>query len=92
MIDHVVSKSACPIRLTAERWTHISEEHCELAGLRAEVPETVLRPERFLLGGDEELDGEERGTGYFSGDVFGHPRWRSVNSRCPVRLSAMARH
>ena len=66
MIDHVVSKSACPIRLTAERWTHISEEHCELAGLRAEVLETVLRPER-LLGGDEELDGVERGTGYLSG-------------------------
>ena len=27
----------------------------ELAGLRAEVLETVLRPERILLGGDEEL-------------------------------------
>jgi hypothetical protein len=55
MIDCVVSKSGCPIRLTAERWTHITEEHCELAGLRAEVLETVLRPERILLGGDEEL-------------------------------------
>jgi hypothetical protein len=43
------------IRLTAERWTHITEEHCELAGLRADVLETVLRPERILLGGDEEL-------------------------------------
>lgn len=55
MIDHVVSKSGCPIRLTAERWKHITEEHCELAGLRAEVLETVLQPERILLGGDEEL-------------------------------------
>jgi CMP-2-keto-3-deoxyoctulosonic acid synthetase len=55
MIDHVVSKSCYLIRLTAERWTHITEEHCELAGLRAEVLETVLRPERILLGGDEEL-------------------------------------
>lgn len=55
MIDCVVSKSGCPIRLTAERWTHVTEEHCELAGLRADVLETVLRPERILLGGDEEL-------------------------------------
>lgn len=55
MIDRVVSKSGCPIRLTAERWTHITEEHCELAGLRAEVLEIVLRPERILVGGDEEL-------------------------------------
>jgi hypothetical protein len=55
MIDHVVSENGYPIRLTAERWTHITEEHCELAGLRAEVLETVLRPERILLGGDEEL-------------------------------------
>lgn len=34
---------------------HITEAHCELAGLRAEVLETVLGPERILTGGDGEL-------------------------------------
>jgi hypothetical protein len=33
---------------------HISEEHCELAGLRSEVVETLSQPERILLGGDGE--------------------------------------
>ena len=42
------------IRLTDERWSHITEEHCELAGLRSEVLETVDQPERILLGGDGE--------------------------------------
>ena len=55
MIDRMVSKNGVSIRLTDERWTHITEEHCELAGLRAEVLETVVRPERILLGGDGEL-------------------------------------
>lgn len=55
MIDLVVSKGGIPIRLTDERWAHITEEHCELAGLRSEVLETVLQPERILLGGDGEL-------------------------------------
>jgi hypothetical protein len=44
-----------PIRLTDERWTHISEEHCELAGLRLEVLETVANPERIFAGGAGEL-------------------------------------
>ena len=55
MIDQVVSKSGVPIRLTDERWAHITEEHCELAGLRSEVVETVSHPDRILLGGDGEL-------------------------------------
>ena len=54
MIDRVVSKSNVPIRLTDERWAHITEAHCELAGLRSEVVETVSQPERILLGGDGE--------------------------------------
>lgn len=49
MIDRVVSKGGIAIRLTDERWVHISEEHCELAELRSEVVETVLRPNRILL-------------------------------------------
>ena len=55
MIDEAVSKSGVVIRLTDERWAHIAEEHCELAGLRSEVLETVLLPERILVGGEGEL-------------------------------------
>ena len=47
MIDCVVSKNGVAIRLT--------EEHCELAGLRSEVLAAVVQPERVLLGGDGEL-------------------------------------
>ena len=55
MVDRVVSKSGIAIRLTDERWAHITEEHCELAGLRTEVVEAVSHPDRVLLGGDGEL-------------------------------------
>jgi hypothetical protein len=41
--------------LTDERWTHITEEHGELAGLRTEVLEAVANPERILAGGAGEL-------------------------------------
>ncbi len=54
VIDRVVSKNGVPIRLTDERWTHIAEEHGELADLRSAVLETVSQPERILLGGDGE--------------------------------------
>jgi hypothetical protein len=37
MTEVVVSKNAVPIRLTDERWAHITEEHNELAGLRLNV-------------------------------------------------------
>ena len=55
MIDQVMSKNGVSIRLTDERWAHITKEHCEIAGLRSEVLETVLQPERILVGGDGEL-------------------------------------
>jgi hypothetical protein len=54
MVDLVVSKQGVPIRLTDERWTHITEEHCELAGLRSDVLVSVFQPERILLGVDGE--------------------------------------
>ncbi len=54
MADVVVSKHGVPIRLTDERWSHIVEEHCELAGLRLEVLETVAYPARILEGGEGE--------------------------------------
>jgi hypothetical protein len=53
--DVVLSIKHVPIRLTDERWVHITEEHCELAGLRLEVLETVANPEVILAGGAGEL-------------------------------------
>ncbi len=38
------------IRLTDERWAHISEEHGELAGLRLELLETITQAERVYAG------------------------------------------
>ena len=55
MIEKVLSKNNVSIRLTDERWTHIVEEHCELAGMRLEVVETVSCPLRILAGGAGEL-------------------------------------
>jgi hypothetical protein len=55
VLETVLSKNGVPIRLTDERWVHITEEHCELAGLRLEVLETVANPSRVLAGGKGEL-------------------------------------
>lgn len=55
MIDRAVSKHGVSVRLTDERWAHVTEEHCELAGLRRDVLDTIARPERILAGGDGEL-------------------------------------
>ena len=55
MLETVSSKNGVLIRLTDERWAHITEEHCELAGLRLEVLETVANPSRVLAGGKGEL-------------------------------------
>jgi hypothetical protein len=51
----VLSIQHVPIRLTDERWVHITEEHCELAGMRLEVLETVASPEFIVAGGAGEL-------------------------------------
>ncbi len=51
----VQSRGGVPIRLTAERWAHIVEEHCELAGMREDVLEAVAAPERVLAGRAGEL-------------------------------------
>lgn len=55
MEDLVLSVKRVPIRLTDERWVHITEEHCELAGMRLEVLETIANPERIFAGGAGEL-------------------------------------
>ena len=55
MIDRIFSKNNVLIKLTGERWAHITEEHCELAGMRLEILETIENPERVLTGGAGEL-------------------------------------
>jgi hypothetical protein len=55
MTETVASKNGVMIRLTDERWSHITEEHAELAGFRRDVLETVSEPERILAGGAGEL-------------------------------------
>lgn len=49
-MDVVRSKNNVPIRLTEERWFHITEEHSEMAGYYFEVLETVEEPEAIYEG------------------------------------------
>lgn len=46
----VRSKNNVPIRLTEERWLHITEEHAEMAGYYFEVLEAVEEPEAIYAG------------------------------------------
>lgn len=55
MTETVASKNGVAIRLTDERWSHITEEHTELAGFKREVLEIIGEPERILAGGAGEL-------------------------------------
>ena len=55
MIYKTVSKNAIPIRLTDERWSHITEEHCELAGMKLEVIDTIENPSHIFAGKAGEL-------------------------------------
>ena len=54
-MDTIISKNKTPIRLTDERWAHITEEHCELAGMRLEVLNTVEDPYKIFAGGMGEM-------------------------------------
>ena len=49
-MDVAKSKNGVPIRLTAERWFHITEEHSEIAGYYFEVLETLVEPEAIYEG------------------------------------------
>ncbi len=49
-MDIVPSKHGVPIRLTEERWLHITEEHSEMAGYYFEVLETVQDPQEIYEG------------------------------------------
>lgn len=49
-MDLVKSKNNVSIRLTEERWFHITEELSEMAGYYFEVLETVEEPEVIFEG------------------------------------------
>jgi hypothetical protein len=49
-MDVIRSKNDVPIRLTQERWFHITEEHSEMAGYYFEVLEAVEEPEAIYEG------------------------------------------
>ena len=55
MTEIVVSKNGVLIRLTDERWVHITEEHNELAGMRLEILETIADPAQIFAGSYGEL-------------------------------------
>jgi len=51
----VLSKNKIPIRLTDERWIHITEEHCEMTGMRLDVLDTIANPSEIVEGQRGEL-------------------------------------
>ncbi len=55
MTETATSKNGTPIRLTDERWVHVTEEHAELAGYRFEVLDAITDPERIIAGNGGEL-------------------------------------
>jgi len=50
-----ISRNGVGIRLTDERWAHIVEQHCELAGMRQDVLEAVASCDRVVAGNAGEL-------------------------------------
>jgi len=55
MHEVVFSKNGIPIRLTDERWAHITDEHCELAGMRLEILEAISASQAIFEGTTGEL-------------------------------------
>lgn len=55
MSETVTSPHGISIRLTGERWSHITEEHSELAGMRFDILETAAQPENIYRAGSGEL-------------------------------------
>ena len=54
-MESVKSVNGITIRLPAERWMHITEEHAELAGYFHDVLETISRPLAVFEGNSGEL-------------------------------------
>jgi|ERR1035438_1764187 hypothetical protein len=54
MLSIANSVHGVPIRLTDERWEHITDEHTELAGLKLDVLEAIEKPEKVFAGNEGE--------------------------------------
>lgn len=54
-MELIRSKNCVPIRLTEERWFHITEEHSEMAGYYFEILETIQEPDGIYKGKSDEL-------------------------------------
>ncbi len=50
-----ISKNGVRIRLTDERWLHITEGHQEIAGYYFEILEAVQNPDSIYRGKEKEL-------------------------------------
>lgn len=55
MTNTTYSVNDVPIRLTDERWTHIVENHDDIAGYYFDVLETVTNPTWIFKGDEDEL-------------------------------------
>ena len=54
-MDIAISTNKIPIRLTQERWYHITIGHPEMAAYYDEILETVEQPDTVFLGVNDEL-------------------------------------
>jgi len=57
--ESVLSVNKVPVRLTAERWSQITEEHSELAGMKLDVLEVIVNPDRIVEGGADDPSCEQ---------------------------------
>ena len=55
MTNIAYSVNNIPIRLTDERWTHIVENHDDIAGYYFDVLETIANPKWIFEGDEDEL-------------------------------------
>ncbi len=68
-MDFVYSVNRVPIRLTYERWFHITENHEDLASYFYEVLETIEEPEFVVRGNKGTLKAIRN---------FGRQKWLTV--------------
>lgn len=54
MADTAISKNNIVIRLPEERWTHIVQEHGELAFFQREILDTISDPDFIVAGQADE--------------------------------------
>lgn len=54
-MDFAISKNRIPVRLTDERWQHVSTGHPEMADFYFEILETIENPSVVYYGNEDEL-------------------------------------